>query len=132
MGYIKIPKVYEKLKKAEQLFSPVIMTAATGWGKTAAATYLYRRKNPLILRCEDGSIRERVLFEDYRGSVVIIEDMQWLYEEASVRFLKSLLHTSGIQVVMLTRGSVPLYLAGEDLDLGFVRIRENDFAFEEK
>ena len=132
MGYIKIPKVYEKLKKAEQLFSPVIMTAATGWGKTAAATYFYRRKNPLILRCEDGNIRDRALLDDYRGSVVIIEDMQWLYEEASVRFLKSLLHTSGIQVVMLTRGSVPLYLAGEDLDLGFVRIRENDFAFEEK
>ena len=33
---------------------------------------------------------------------------------------------------MLTRGAVPLYLAGEDMDLDFVRIREIDFAFEEK
>ena len=132
MGYIKVPKVYEKLKKAEQLFSPVIMTAASGWGKTAAAEYYYRRKNPLILRCEDGSISERALFEDYRGSVVIVEDMQWLYEEASVSFLKKLLSTSGIQVVMLTRGSIPTYLAGADMDLGFLRIRESDFALEEK
>lgn len=58
--------------------------------------------------------------------------MQWLYENDSVRFLKTLLHTCGMQVVMLTRGAVPSYLAGEDMDLGFVRIRESDFAFEEK
>ena len=132
MGYIKVPKVYEKLKKAEALFSPVIMTAGSGWGKTAAAEYFYRRKNPLVLHCADGNIRDAELLDDYRGSIVIIEDMQWLYEDDSVRFLKKLLHTPGMQVVMLTRGTVPKYLAGEDMYLGFVRIRESDFAFEEK
>ena len=30
--------------------------------------------------------------------------MQWLYENDSVRFLKTLLHICGMQVVMLTRG----------------------------
>ena len=73
MAYIKVPKVHEKLKKAEVLFSPVIMTAANGWGKTAAAEYYYRRKRPLILHCRDENI---------------------------------------------PRGTVPRYLAEEDMDLG--------------
>lgn len=132
MGYIKVPKVYEKLKKAEMLFSPIIMTAATGWGKSAACEYFYRRKNPLTLRCEDGHICGIPSYSEYKGSIVIIEDMQWLSEEDSISFLKRLLHTPGLQVVMLTRGSVPKYLAGEVMDLGFIRINESDFAFEKK
>ncbi|MBR1476621.1 MAG: hypothetical protein IJ608_01510 [Lachnospiraceae bacterium] len=132
MGYIKVPRVYDKLKKAEAVFSPVIMTAANGWGKTAAVDYYYRRKSPLILHCKDGNICEMSSFQDFRGSVVIIEDMQWLTEDESVRFLRKLLRISGIQVVMLTRGTVPKYLASEDMDFGFVRIQENDFALEER
>ena len=132
MGYIKVPRVYEKLKSAEELFAPVIMTAAGGWGKTAAAEYYCRRKKPLLLHCEGGSIREKPVWKDFRGSVVIVEDMQWLWEEEAVGCLRELLHTPGIQVLMLTRGAVPKYLASEEMDLGFVRIQEKDFAFGEK
>lgn len=32
-----------------------------------------------------GNILEPELFDDYRGNIVIIEDMQWLYEDDSVR-----------------------------------------------
>ncbi len=133
MKYIKIPKVYDKLKKAEELFSPVIMTAGTGWGKSAAVEYYYRRKATLTLTCRNGNITEMPSPDSFRISVVIIEDMQWLSEEESVRYLRRLLHTPGLQVLMLTRGGmIPKYLAAEEIDLGFVRVQETDFAFGEK
>ena len=133
MSYIKIPKVYKKFKKAEELFSPVIMTAATGWGKNAAVDYYYRRKNPLVLGCREGHLMEMPDPDSFRSSVVVIDDMQWLFEEESIRYLKKLLRVPGIQVIMLTRGGVvPKYLAAEEMDLGFVRITENDLAFTEK
>lgn len=132
MGYIKVPKVYEKLKKAEDFFVPVIMTAATGWGKSAAVEYYYRRKAPVVLACRGGNITKMPSPESFRGHVVVIEDMQWLFEEESIRYLRGLLHTPGLQVVMLTRGgAVPKYLAAEDMDLRFMRIQERDFAFGE-
>ncbi len=132
MSYIKVPAVFEKLKKAEEFFSPVIMTAASGWGKTAAVEYYYRRKNPLVLRCAGGNLTDRPSLDSFRGSIVIIEDMQWLSEDASIRYVRELLHENGLQVVMLTRGAVPKFLAAEYMDLGFVRIREADFALGEK
>ena len=132
MGYIKVPKVYEKLKKAEDFFVPVIMTAATGWGKSAAVEYYYRRKAPVVLACRGGNITKMPSPDLFRGHVVVIEDMQWLFEEESIRYLRGLLHIPGLQVVMLTRGgTVPKYLAAEDMDLRFMRIQERDFAFGE-
>ncbi len=79
MSYIKIPKVYKKLKRAEDIFAPVIMTAAAGWGKSAAISYYYRRKNPLVLYAREGVLNEMPKPDSFRSSVVIIEDMQWLH-----------------------------------------------------
>ncbi|MCR5715665.1 MAG: LuxR C-terminal-related transcriptional regulator [Lachnospiraceae bacterium] len=133
MGYIKVPQVFDKLKKAEEFYAPVIMMAASGWGKSAAAEYYYRRKKPMVLYCKDGNLTQMPPLDSFRESIVIIEDMHHLYEEDSIRYLKSLLHTPGLQVVMLTRGStVPRFLVSEDMDLGFVRIREKDLALGEK
>ncbi|MCR5031460.1 MAG: LuxR C-terminal-related transcriptional regulator [Lachnospiraceae bacterium] len=132
MAYIKVPTVFDKLKNAEATFSPVILMAATGWGKTAAVEYYYRRKKPLILYCKDGQLTRMPAPDSFRESIVIIEDMHLLHDEDSVAYLKQLLHTHGLQVVMLTRGStVPHYLAAEDMDLGFIRISEKDMALGE-
>lgn len=132
MAYIKIPKVYTKLKKAEELFAPVIMTAATGWGKSAAVEYFYRRKKYLTLYCKDGNLTQMPSPDTFRSNVVIIEDMQNLLEEESISYLKRLLHVPGLQIVMLTRGTVPKYLVAEEMDMGFVRITERDLALGEK
>ena len=132
MRYIKIPAVYKKLKKAEELFSPVLMTAAGGWGKSAAVEYFYRRKKPLVLCCKGGSFNEMPPIDSIRANIIIVEDLQWLTEEDSIQYLKKMLRTEGMQVVMLTRGAVPKYFIGEEMELGFVRIMEPDFMFGEK
>ncbi|MBR1629980.1 MAG: hypothetical protein IJ679_12070 [Lachnospiraceae bacterium] len=132
MGYVKIPKVYEKLKRAEEFFVPVIMTAATGWGKSAAADYYYRRKKHLTLYCKNGKLSDMPSPEGVPAGVVIVEDLQWLTEEDSISYLQKLLRRPGIQVVMLTRGGTPNYLMSDSMDLGMIRIQESDFAFGEK
>ena len=109
MNYIRLPKVYEKLKKAEEFYAPVIMTAASGYGKSAAANYYYRRKKPLIIKCSNktGDLNAKPEIQTLRSSVVIVEDLQWLSEESGIRYLKKLLQTPGRQIVMLTRGAIP-------------------------
>lgn len=56
MSYIKIEKVFEKLKKAEEIYAPVVITAASGFGKSAAVKYYYRRKSPITLYCKLGGV----------------------------------------------------------------------------
>ncbi|SDB31601.1 response regulator transcription factor [Eubacterium oxidoreducens] len=131
MGYIKVPKVYEKLKKAEELYLPVFISAATCWGKSAAVEYYYRRKATRILRCINGAINEMPTVGKIRENIVVIEDMQWLSQEESVQYLRKLLYTEGLQVIMISRGILPSAFALDDIELGFVRIFEKDFAFEE-
>ena len=129
MKYIKVEAAYEKLKEAENSFRPVIMTAAHGWGKSAAARYYYRRKNPLIMDCAGGHIKDMPNPDSIRRSIIIIDNMQWLSDEESINYLHGLLERSRKQIVMITRGNVPQYLAADELKLGFVRITEADLAF---
>ncbi len=132
MKYIKVPGVFNKLKKAEEFYDHVIMMAPNSAGKSAAVEYYYRRKKTLTLYCREGVITQMPDIRSIRTNVVVIEDMQQLYEEESVEYLRSLLAANGLQVVMLTRGYVPKYLSAENLKYDFVQIYEADFVLHEK
>ena len=129
MKYIKINAVYEKLKKAEVDFRPVIMMAPSGAGKTAAVKYFYRRKTVLWLTCKGGSLNEMPEISGIRSSIVVVDDMQWLKDEDSISFVKQLLAEPGIQVLLITRGAFPKYLSAEEMDLDFMRITGKSFVF---
>ncbi|MBO6215723.1 MAG: hypothetical protein J6N76_09400 [Lachnospiraceae bacterium] len=58
--------------------------------------------------------------------------MHYLRDEESIAYLKELLYTKGLQVIMLTRGIVPGFLSGEEINLSFIRIQEGDFCFGER
>ena len=128
--YTRVANVYNKLKKAEETYAPVLMTAASGYGKTAAWKYYYRRKNPLVIKASDGRLSESPKLSDIRRSVIVIEDMQWVQDAEDIRFIRSLLQLQGHQVILVTRGTVPGYLLSKGMDL--VRIREEDFRFGEE
>ncbi len=129
MNYIRLSRLQEKLKTAEEYFTPVIMTAGSGWGKSAAAAWYYRRKHPLFLTAEGGKLSSTPAPASIRANVVVFDEMQFLTRSEDIRCLKGFLASPGIQVVMLTRGAVPKYLAAEDLKYGFVHITEEDLAF---
>lgn len=128
MGYIRVPKVCEKLKKAEDLNLPVAMTAATGWGKSAAVEYYYRRKAVLTIKCRNGTLESKPGINNIRQTVVVIEDMQWLSDENDYNYIRKLLKAGGMQIILITRGAFPKNLSGEEQDYNFVRLTESDFA----
>ncbi|MBR4993605.1 MAG: hypothetical protein IKY04_05090 [Lachnospiraceae bacterium] len=127
MEYVKVEAVIAKLKKAEETYAPVVMMAPAGYGKSAAVSYFYRRKKTLCLKCENGRLVSMPEIAKIRQSIVIIEDAQWLEEGPCTDYIKKLLYTPGIQVLVLTRGCFPDYLAIEELNLGIMRITEEDF-----
>ncbi|MCR4923999.1 MAG: LuxR C-terminal-related transcriptional regulator [Lachnospiraceae bacterium] len=130
MLYIKVAKVFEKLKKAMESYSPVIIMAAAGWGKSASVQYFFRRMKSFTIYCKNGRLSEMPALESIRSNVIIIEDMHYLKEESSVSYLKSLLIKGGRSVIMITRGRMPEYLQDEDMKLGFIKIVANDLIFE--
>ena len=129
MQYIRIPAVYEKLKKAEETYRPVLISAPCGQGKTAALMYYYRRKNPLVISCHSGSIRDFPDISSIRQSIVILDDLHLLHDVKSIEFLKELLRSPGLQIILVTRGDVPKYLSSEEASLSFMRIDERDLRF---
>lgn len=132
MHYIRIPAAYEKLKKAEETYHPVIISAPCGQGKTATAMYYYRRKNPLLISCQSGSIRDFPDIASIRQNIVIVDDLHALRDEKSISLLKELLYSPGIQIVLITRGDIPKYLSNEDIVLSFIKIDERDLRFGKK
>ena len=126
MEYIRVPAAGKKLKLAEQEFRPVYMSAAAGCGKTAAARYVSRRRPALWLSARSGGLPERPPLSSIRRSLVIVDDLQWLREEDSRDYVRALLHTPGIQTFLLSRGAVPVWLVGEEMELDFVHISEQD------
>jgi hypothetical protein len=58
MDYIKVPKAYDKLKRAEKDFRPVYISAEAGWGKSAAVKYYYENKPVLVLNGDSGTLSD--------------------------------------------------------------------------
>ena len=131
MNYIRTARVYDKLKKAETAFDPVVMSAPLGYGKTAAVKYFYRRKKVLTLDCVSGKLSEMPPYNEIRQSVVVIENAHRLRDENAYTYIKGLVRQRGIQTLILTRGEFPPYLSAEEMELDFVRINERDFVLNE-
>ena len=86
MEYIRVPAVYDKMKRAEETYAPMVLMAPSGCGKSAAISYYYRRKKTLILSCKSGKPEDMPAPSSIRQSVVVIEDAQWLNDEEGIRY----------------------------------------------
>lgn len=127
MDYIKVPAVYEKLKKAESEYRHVCIMASTGWGKSAAVRHFFKYKNPQNLYVIDGKLTEMPNIHTSRKSIYIIDDLQKLDDNESIGYIRDLLRCEGIWTILITRGMFPKYLSDMEMDLDFVRITEKDF-----
>lgn len=127
MDYIRVPAVYEKLKKAESEYRHVCIMASAGWGKSAAVRHFFKYKNPVNLYVIDGKLTEMPNPHISRKSIYIIDDLQKLEDNESIGYIRDLLRCEGVWVILITRGMLPGYLADIEMDLDFVRITERDF-----
>ena len=129
MNYIKVPKVIEKLEKAEASFLPVVIMAATGYGKSAAVKYYYQRKKYLMIKCLNGKLEYMPDIEKITQKYIIIEDAQWVDSAESYEYIRTLLRMKDKQIVIIKRGIFPKYLMRDELEVSFIKIVESDLMF---
>lgn len=132
MDYIKIPAVTEKLKLAEAKFAPVWISAPTGYGKTAAVNDYYAFKSILCLTGISGRLDQMPEFSKIRQSIVFVDDVSFIADYDSRKYIASLLCEKGLQTILASRGKFPEWLEDLLISLNFVFLSEDDFCLHEK
>ncbi len=130
MDYIRIPSVTEKLKKAVQSYSPVWISASTGFGKTAAVTDFFSDRSILCLSCRTGRLDHTPEPEKIRQGVVFVDDVTFLTDEASETYLSALLAMGGRELIFAGRGDLPAWLGSSLIHRDLVHITEHDLALQ--
>lgn len=131
MEYVKIPAVAEKLKTAESKFCPVWISAPIGYGKTSAVLNYYASKNILHISGKSGKLDQMPEISKIRQNIVFIDDVSFLADENSKRYVISLLNEKGFQVLLAGRCKFPKWLEETALFLDFVFISEQEFRMQE-
>ncbi|MBR1861775.1 MAG: hypothetical protein IJ796_07945 [Lachnospiraceae bacterium] len=125
-GYIRVENTYEKIKKAEESYRPVVIMGPAGIGKTSAVNYYLRHKSFLRLSAKGDRLEDMPDPDSMRKSIIVIDDAQWLSDPDSVNYVRGLLGLSGVWVFILTRGGFPGFLTDLEMDVNFMRITEKD------
>jgi LuxR family maltose regulon positive regulatory protein len=131
-SFVKIPKVYRKLKQAEEEFRPIYVSGATGYGKTVNVEHYFRYKSTFMLSGKKGSLETRPPVETIRQGIVIIDDLSRLSDEESKQYILELLYHSGKLVVLIGRGVLPGWLEGAAVELSMIMAGEIDLEFDEE
>jgi LuxR family maltose regulon positive regulatory protein len=129
MDYIKVPKAYDKLKRAEKDFCPVYISAVAGWGKSAAVKHYYKNKPVLVLSGNSGTLSDMPDIDTIRRGTVIIDDISWLTDISSRDYVIKLLAEGDKHVILIGRAAFPEWMSEFMLQYDFLLIGEKDLQF---
>ncbi len=127
--YLKIASIYKKFKLAEEQNKILFITAPCGYGKSAAFEYYYRRKPYFQTSGRNGSLSHMPPIDTIRQSVVLFDDICFLTDEQSKQYVLDMLYHGQKTVVLMGRGSLPVWLVKVDVELEFVRADKRDLMF---
>ncbi len=127
--YVKIPRIYKKLKQAENENRVIYVSAPTGYGKSTAFQNYYKRKPYLALSARTGKLPDMPKIDSVRQSVVLFDDICFLTDEESKQYVKDMIAFGQKTVVLMGRGSLPVWLVKMDIELDFIRANKADLSF---
>lgn len=127
MRYIKIQNVYRLLKEAEDNYVPCLLLAPTGYGKSAAVHYFYRRKATLELSGLHGKLDAMPDINSIRVSTIIIDNISFIRDEESKQYILSLFDHPEFHMIVIGRGRMPQWLMTKLFDRNYVLIGEKAF-----
>ncbi|NCB99225.1 MAG: hypothetical protein EOM34_00930 [Clostridia bacterium] len=81
--YVKIPKIYNKLKDAEIEHRTIYISAPVAVGKSVAAKYYLRNKDYLYLSGNESFLAEMLPYDDIWQSAILIDDISWITDSVS-------------------------------------------------
>lgn len=124
--YIKIPAIYKKLKTAEDSGCPLYLSAPVGYGKTSALRYYYRKKSAMWISGEKGILSEQLPPDTIKQQVVIIDDITWIMDESSQKYINELIEWGDKQIIMSGRARLPEWLKGACINQPFILADKKD------
>ena len=131
LEYIKIPAIYKKLKQAEDENRNIYISAPVGFGKTSAIEYYYRKKACLMLTGRTGELSDMPDVQQIQYSVIVIDDISWITEQASKDYIRSLLRNGKQHMVLAGRSKLPAWLKDVFAESGMMLADERDLCFQE-
>jgi len=124
--YIKIPAIYKKLKTAEVNGCLLYLSAPVGYGKTSALRYYYRNKSAKWMSGDGGMLSEQPKPDTIKQQVVIIDDITWIMDESSQKYINELVERGDKQVVMSGRARLPEWLKASCINQRFLFADKKD------
>ena len=128
MKYIVLPSVEAKIKEAIETKSHVMISASTGWGKSALLSHYYK-ENACYLLQEDGKLKEMPDARQVAQTYIVIDDFAMITDAESRAYIVQLLQQSERQVVLSGRSEFPQWLSLVIPNIPLVRIWEKDLTW---
>ena len=130
--YVKVPGIYKKFKQAETENRVLFISAPTGYGKSAAFHYYYRRKPSLILNGRTGRLDRMPKPESIRQSVIVFDAVCFINDEESKQYMINMIKYGQKSVILMGRGTLPGWLVSLDMESEFIRADKSDLCFTAK
>ncbi|MDD3252809.1 MAG: LuxR C-terminal-related transcriptional regulator [Lachnospiraceae bacterium] len=111
--FIKVPILFQKLKQAEEEHCLLYIKALGGYGKSTAVQHYLRSKSHLTISGAEGFFDTMPPPETIRQGVVVIDDISFLKEKESIRYLGSLLERSDKWFILIGRSPLPMWLQAQ-------------------
>lgn len=127
--YLKIERIYKKLKQAEEENKILFITAPCGYGKSAAFEYYYRRKPCFRTSGRSGSLDKMPPIDTIRQGVVLFDDICFLVDDASKQYVLDMIYHGQKTIVLMGRGALPVWLVKADVELEFIRADKKSLMF---
>ena len=116
MKYIKTGMIQNLIAQADEEHRPLYITGPIGCGKTAAVEYYYRRVSHFVVDCAQGSIEQKTLPSRIRPRVIIFDNVSYLNDEASIKYVLDVLTSSDKHVIFLSRSPRPDWLISKSIN----------------
>ncbi|MEG0919706.1 MAG: LuxR C-terminal-related transcriptional regulator [Anaerovoracaceae bacterium] len=124
--FIKVPTLFQKLKQAEKEHCLIYINAPGGYGKSTAVQYYLRNKPHITISGVDGFFDPMPLPETILQTVVVIEDLSFLNEKESFKYLSSLLESTEKWFILIGRSPLPMWLQAQITDRKILLAVEHD------
>ena len=127
MKYIKTGTIQNLLAQADEDNRPLYITGPIGCGKTAAIEYFYRRISHWTIDCADGKIEQKIIPSKIRPRVVIFDNVSYLEEESSRKYVLDMLTRSDKHIIFTSRAPRPSWLISKSMDENVLLADHRDF-----
>ena len=124
--FIRVPALLQKLKQAEEEHCLLYIKALGGYGKSTVVQHYLRSKPHLTISGAKGFFDTMPQPDTIHQPIVVIDDISFLREEKSIRYLGTLLEQQDKWFILIGRSPLPMWVQTKLSDRGILLAVEKD------